>query len=114
VFGLKIFSKRVKTGELSDDDGGRTNAQGHVYALKSIILDRVKDPTFVQELKNEIEVLRSLDHPNIVKLYEVYSYHKQIYLVLELCEGGDLYTRYDAAVAEEAISCLSLDRSRDF
>jgi serine/threonine protein kinase len=68
-------------------------SQTHVYALKSIILDRVS-PTFVEELKNEINILRSLDHPNIVKAHEVFfCKKKQIYIVLELCEGGDLYTR---------------------
>jgi calcium-dependent protein kinase len=104
MFGLKMFTKRVKMGELSDEDA-RNNTHGHVYALKSIILDRVKDPTIVQELKNEIEVLRSLDHPNIVKLHEVYTYHKQIYLVLELCDGGDLYTRSPYSEREAARIC---------
>jgi Protein kinase domain len=62
------------------------------YALKSIQLDRVS-PTFVDELKNEIEILKTMDHPNIVRLHEVYYHKKQIYLILELCDGGDLYTR---------------------
>jgi len=46
---------------------------------------------FVEELRNEIEILRSTDHPNIVKAHEVYTYKKNIYLVLEICQGGDLY-----------------------
>jgi serine/threonine protein kinase len=33
------------------------------YAMKSIHLSRVTDPSFVEELKNEIQILRSLDHP---------------------------------------------------
>jgi len=57
---LLFKGKHVKTGyELQEK---RTS--GHEYALKSIILDRVS-PTFVKELKNEIAILRSLDHPNI-------------------------------------------------
>jgi serine/threonine protein kinase len=66
--------------------------QDLVFALKSIILDRVS-PIFLKELENEIHILKSMDHPNIVKAIEVYRAHKQIYLVLELCDGGDLYTR---------------------
>lgn len=62
------------------------------YALKSIQLERVS-PSFVDELKNEIEILKAMDHPNIVRLHEVYYHKKQIYLILELCDGGDLYTR---------------------
>jgi serine/threonine protein kinase len=33
---------------------------------------------------NEIEIMRALDHENIIKLYEVYETEKSIYLVLEL------------------------------
>ena len=32
-----------------------------------------------------------LDHPNLVKLYEVFEYRAQYILILELCEGGDLF-----------------------
>jgi len=31
-----------------------------------------------------------VDHPNIVKLYEVFEDKKYIHFVMELCEGGDL------------------------
>jgi len=63
-----------------------------IYALKSIILSRVS-VDFMEELRNEITILQSLDHPNIVKAYEVYESKVNIYLVLENCGGGDLYSR---------------------
>jgi calcium-dependent protein kinase len=31
-----------------------------------------------------------LDHPNIIKYYELFENEKYIYLVMELCQGGDL------------------------
>ena len=34
-----------------------------------------------------------MDHPHIVKAYEVYKYKKQIYVILQCCDGGDLYTQ---------------------
>lgn len=63
-----------------------------LFGLKRIMLDRIS-PAFIEELKNEISILRDLDHPNIVRPHEVYTQRKQIYLVMELCDGGDLYTR---------------------
>lgn len=39
----------------------------------------------------QVMIMRQLDHPNIVKLYETYEDEKALYLVLELCEGGDLF-----------------------
>lgn len=83
----KVFGKQ--TSNISDNSERRKVE--NVYALKSIQLDRVK-PLFVDELKNEIAILKSTDHPNIVKAHEVYTYKKHIYLVLELCQGGDLYS----------------------
>jgi len=42
-------------------------------------------------LRYEIEVLKNLDHPNIVRLYEVYEDSSQIYMVMEKCEGLELF-----------------------
>jgi len=39
---------------------------------------------------NEIEIMRVLDHDNIIKLYEVYETEKSIYLVLDLIQGKSL------------------------
>ncbi len=35
--------------------------------------------------------MQTVDHPNIVKYYETYDDKKYIYLVMELCTGGELY-----------------------
>ena len=42
------------------------------------------------ELKQELSILFSVDHLNIVRLYEVYLDHKYIHLVTELVDGGDI------------------------
>ncbi|KAL9183938.1 hypothetical protein ACHAXT_002024 [Thalassiosira profunda] len=65
------------------------------YALKSIRLDRADGAGIssgdAAELRNEISILRSLDHPNIVHIIEVFEWRKRIYMVIDLCENGDLY-----------------------
>lgn len=48
-------------------------------------------------LKRELEILFKLDHPNIIKLYEIYEDNKYIHLVTELCTGGDLLERVIAS-----------------
>ena len=46
--------------------------------------------------------MRNLDHPHIIKLYETFEDRKNIYLVMELCEGGDLFDKIvDAGYFEE-------------
>eukprot|EP00956_Cyclotella_meneghiniana_P016554 scaffold26128_cov55-Cyclotella_meneghiniana.AAC.4 len=74
-----------------------------LYAIKSIQLSLLQD-SYLDELRNEIEVLRSLDHPNIVKAYEVYETKRNIYVVMEYCGGGDLYSR--APYTEDQVAYL--------
>jgi calcium-dependent protein kinase len=42
---------------------------------------------------SEIEILIKLDHPNIIKLYEIFENEKYIYLIMELCIGGELFNK---------------------
>lgn len=86
---MGIIRKKFQKNTVTLED---RREEDHEFALKSIHLDRVS-PLFLQELKNEIHILRSMDHPSIVKAHEVYLCSDQIYLVLELCAGGDLYTK---------------------
>jgi calcium-dependent protein kinase len=41
----------------------------------------------------EVELLKELDHPNICRLHEVFEDEHALYLVLDLCEGGELFDR---------------------
>ena len=43
-----------------------------------------------QKLLDEIQILRKLEHPNIMKIYEYFNDSKNIYIVSELCDQGDL------------------------
>ena len=42
-------------------------------------------------LKSEMNILKKLDHPNILKLYEIFEDAKTYYLVTEYCKGGELF-----------------------
>ena len=43
-----------------------------------------------QQLIDEIQILRKIEHPNIMKIYEYFDDSKNIYIVSELCDQGDL------------------------
>ena len=44
----------------------------------------------------EVEILKTLDHPNILKVYEYFEDDLKYYIVMEYCEGGDLFDRIEA------------------
>lgn len=51
------------------------------------------DEDDLEGLKREVQIMTKVDHPNIVKYYETYQDPKTIYLVMELCTGGELFSR---------------------
>jgi len=96
----------------------RSTTTTGLFALKSIQLARMSEE-FILELKNEIDILKSLDHPNIVKPTEVFHRKRQINVVMELCAGGDLYTRdpytetQAASITGQVLSAISYMHSRN-
>ena len=56
------------------------------YAVKSIKFVNFS-PANQRRLREEIGILQRIDHPNVVRLYEVYESETWLYLVLELCLG---------------------------
>mmetsp|Transcript_16589 Transcript_16589/g.24802 ORF Transcript_16589/g.24802 Transcript_16589/m.24802 type:complete len:454 (-) Transcript_16589:75-1436(-) len=68
---------------------------GKMFALKRLNMNNVRSEKQANQLLEEIEIMCQLDHPNIIKLEEVYESEDYIYLVEELCLGGELFDRLD-------------------
>ena len=47
--------------------------------------------TELKALVNEVNIIKRLDHPNIVKMYEEFEDQKFLYIVTELISGGELF-----------------------
>ena len=63
---------------------------GAVRAVK--ILRKEKMGKFeLDRFTHEIEILKRLDHPNIIKFYEMYEDERRYYLAMELQNGGELF-----------------------
>ena len=65
-------------------------------AIKAIQKKEITSNNHKEKLRNvkdEIQILSRLDHPNICKYYETYESPNFIYAVMEYCSGSDLYTK---------------------
>jgi serine/threonine protein kinase len=62
-----------------------------IRALKIIRKDRLIQGVDNEKLLDEIIILKNLDHPNIMKLYEFFEDQDNYYMVSEYCDQGDLY-----------------------
>ena len=62
-------------------------------AVKVIAKKKLKTDEERKMIFRELGVLRRLDHPNVVKLYEYFQDDKSFYVVTELCEGGELFDK---------------------
>jgi calcium-dependent protein kinase len=65
------------------------------YAVKCLDIGLVDSVEGLRQLRNEIFIMCQLDHPNIVRIEEVYESTNEIYILQELCHGGDLFDRLD-------------------
>eukprot|EP00555_Chaetoceros_dichaeta_P002494 CAMPEP_0198251964 /NCGR_PEP_ID=MMETSP1447-20131203/2614_1 /TAXON_ID=420782 /ORGANISM="Chaetoceros dichaeta, Strain CCMP1751" /LENGTH=672 /DNA_ID=CAMNT_0043937099 /DNA_START=104 /DNA_END=2122 /DNA_ORIENTATION=+ len=62
------------------------------YACKTVETADIKQKQ-LEEMMKEIYVMRTLDHPYIIRLYEVYQVKQNIWMIMDLCTGGDLTSR---------------------
>ena len=61
-----------------------------IRAMKVISKTQLKENFNEESIKNEIEVLKNINHPNIIKLYEVYHDDNNYYLINDFCSEGEL------------------------
>ena len=64
---------------------------GSICAMKVIKKKFASSSSEEREIRNEINILRMMDHPNILKLFEFYSNQKEFSIVTELCPMGELF-----------------------
>lgn len=60
--------------------------------MKIIDKQKLKKQSAVLRLRKEIEIQSTLDHEYIVKLLDFFEDESYVYIVLEHCEGGELFT----------------------
>ena len=66
-------------------------------AIKVLNKDKMSSKDLATVM-DEVDLLRKVDHPNIVEYFETYDDKHYLYLVMELCTGGELFDSHDECV----------------
>lgn len=95
------ISKRLGEGAFATVYKVVHKTTGGLFAMKEINLRRIKSSHTKDMLMREIKLMKLLDHPNIIKIVEVFRQANMLYLVMECCEGGELFDDlYDQPAAK--------------
>lgn len=103
-FGFsKHFEKKYEVGEeVGRGHFGHTckakfkkgEFKGQEVAVKVIPKSKMTTAIAIEDVRREVKILKGLSgHENLVKFYDAYEDNDNIYIVMELCEGGELLDR---------------------
>lgn len=88
-YTLNCIIGRGAFGQVWESTHISTNAK---RAIKQINLTSQLE-TEIEKLLQEVSILKHLDHPNVIKIFEVYKNRNKLFIVTEFCEGGELFDR---------------------
>lgn len=83
-----IFLCELGRGAFGSVHRIQNKTTGDIYACKRMNKLSISNPDMFY---TEINLLKSIDHPNIIKLYDIYMDKVFVYLILEECLGGELF-----------------------
>lgn len=86
----KIAKKPLGTGAYGIVSKCVHRETNHERAVKKVPRKKIKN---MERFKQEITILQRLDHPNVLKLYEYFEDERNVYLITELCKGGELFDK---------------------
>ena len=85
------FEKKLGDGAFGHVWKVRHKITKEVYAIKQVPKEKVLK--MQTQFRREVYIMYNLNHPHIAKLYNHFEDEKSFYLIMEFCEGGNLFQR---------------------
>ena len=115
-FYFYILTKTIGEGSFGKVYKVRQRSTNKLFAMKLVKKDN-KFQDGKKDFLNEIYILRKLDHPNILKIFEFFTDKKYFYFIMDYLSGGDLYSHIiklehytevlAAKIMRQLFSCVS-------
>jgi len=87
-----LWNLKLGSGAFSVVRVGTSFEDGSLYAIKIVTKNQLTEEDKVA-LEDEIDILQTLHHENVIRLYDVFDEKKHYYLVTEMMNGGELFDR---------------------
>lgn len=91
--GKYELGKTIGEGSFAKVKFAKNVENGKYVAIKILDRNHVLRHKMMEQLKKEISTMKLINHPNVVKIYEVMASKTKIYIVLELINGGELFDK---------------------
>ena len=86
-----IIKETIGKGTFSTVKLGENIKTKQKVAIKILNKEKIKEEEDLERIKREIKILSMMDHPNVIKTYKNIENEKNYYLIMEYCDGGELF-----------------------
>lgn len=93
MIGEYETTKTLGTGAFGTVKLAKKKNSDQLYAIKCISKQSILRSRMGSQVKKEISIMKDLDHPNIVRIFEVLMSTEQLYIVMDFVSGGELYAK---------------------
>lgn len=88
-----ISNRAIGEGAFGEVFKVRHISTGNLYAIKMISKQKILAKNMLAQLRRELRIMYSLDHPYIIKLYNHFEDDKNFFLIMQLADGGALFNK---------------------
>ena len=89
--GDYIIKETIGNGTFSKVKLGINKYTNEKVAIKLLEKKKITEKKDLERIFREMSIVKTLNHPNIIKTYEIFNKEKYYYMIMDYCKGGELF-----------------------